>query len=178
VNEKQEILTALREEFIRWQELLASLSEGQITDPLVPSSWSVRDVLLHLWGWQQASVARAEAAVQDKEPDYPRWWEIFGPDPEEDVDRTNAWFYDTYRDKPWPAVYTDWKEQFARYLELAEAIPEKDLLEPGRYAWMEGYTLIASLQGSCEHHEEHREMLLAWLREHGWKEGIREVRGT
>jgi hypothetical protein len=167
VKDKQQILAALTEEFNRWQELLASLSEEQITDPLVPSAWSVRDVLVHLWGWQQASVARAEAALQNREPNYPRWWEIFGPDPEEDVDRTNAWFYETYRDKPWSAVYADWKEQFARYLELAQGIPEKDLLEQERYPWMGGYNLAASLQGSCEHHQEHRDLLLAWLREHG-----------
>jgi hypothetical protein len=167
MNDKEPILAALEEEFNRWQELLARLSIKKITDPLLPSTWSVKDVLVHLWGWQQASVARAEAALQNTEPNYPRWWEIFGPDPEEDVDRTNAWIYETYRDKPWSAVYADWKEQFARYLELAREIPEKDLLEQGRYAWMGGYSLAASLEGSCEHHQEHREVLLAWMREHG-----------
>jgi hypothetical protein len=167
MNAKEQILTALDEEFSHWQELLASLSKEQIVAPLLPSNWSVRDVLVHLWGWQQASVARAVAALQNSEPDYPRWWEMFGPDPEEDVDRTNAWFYETYRDKPWPAVYADWREQFARYLKLAQEIPEGDLLEQGRYAWMGDYNLAASLQGSCEHHREHREMLLAWLRRQG-----------
>jgi hypothetical protein len=29
------------------------------------------------------------------------------------------------------------------------------------------YTLAASLEGSREHHEEHRDALLAWLRGHG-----------
>jgi hypothetical protein len=166
MKEKQEILMALEEEFNRWQELLASLDQEQIADPLLPSSWSVKDVMTHLWAWQQASVARAEAALQNREPNYPRWWATFGPDPEEDVDRTNAWFYETYRDKPWATVHADWKAQFSRHLELAREIPEKDLLEPGRYAWMAGYALLSSLQGSCEHHQEHRETLLAWLREH------------
>jgi hypothetical protein len=167
MNDKQQAVTALEGVFNRWQALLAGLSQKQIAGPLSPSPWSVKDVIAHLWGWQQASIARAEAALQDKEPDYPGWWKLFGPDPEEDVDRTNAWIYETYRDKPWSSVYANWKAQFLRYLELAREIPERDLVEPGRYAWLGGYTLLASLQGSCEHHREHLETLLAWLRQHG-----------
>jgi hypothetical protein len=166
MNDRGQILAALQEQLDRWQELLAGLSAEQIAAPLLPSPWSVKDVIAHLWAWQQASVARAEAALHDREPEYPAWWERFAPDPEEDVDRTNAWIYETYRDKPWSSVVADWKTQFLRYLELAKQIPEKDLLEPGRYAWMGGYSLLDSLQGSREHHEEHIEDLLAWLREH------------
>jgi hypothetical protein len=33
MNDKQHILTLLRQEFNRWEELLSSLSEEQITDP-------------------------------------------------------------------------------------------------------------------------------------------------
>ena len=167
MNDKGQILVKLEKVLNSWEELLAGLSESQIVAQELPDSWSVKDVIAHLWAWQQASVANAEAALQDRHPDYPEWWEIFGPDPNEDVDRTNAWFYKTYRDKPWPDVYTDWRSQFLRYLDLLEEIPEKDLLEVGRYEWMGDYPLSASPLGSLDHHEEHLETLSAWLREHG-----------
>ena len=167
MNNKQQILTALTEVFNRWQELLASLSEGQITALLLPSNWSVKDTVAHMWAWQQASVAPMQAALTNVVPDYPRWWEILGPDPEEDVDRTNGWLYNANRDKPWSSVYSDWKAQFQHYLELSRQIPEKDLLEPGRFAWMGSYALAASSMGSLEHHKEHLDSLRAWLREHG-----------
>jgi hypothetical protein len=163
VNDKKQILGMLEEVFNRWEELLAGMSEEQATARNLPSNWSVKDVIAHLWAWQQRSVARQEAAVRNKEPRYPEWPERFDPDPEEDVDQTNAWIYETYRDKPWPSVYGDWREGFLRLLELAEQVPEKDLLDAGRYAWMGGYPLAASLQGTHEHHEEHLEQLLAWL---------------
>jgi hypothetical protein len=38
VNDKQRILATLRAEFYRWEELLASLSEAQITAPLLPAN--------------------------------------------------------------------------------------------------------------------------------------------
>jgi len=167
MNKKQKILNELTEIFNRWQELLASLSEEQITGQLLPSDWTVKDAVSHLWAWQQASVARMEAALHDREPDYPKWWEIFSPDPNEDVDRTNAWIYATNRDKPWSNVYADWKMQFQHYLELASQLPEKDLLEPGKYTWMDGYALSASSMGTLEHHQEHYDTLYAWLQEQG-----------
>jgi len=167
MNEKEKILMELRDIFNRWQVLLSSLSEEQITAPLLPSNWTVKDIVAHMGAWQQASLARAEAALSDSEPKYPEWWQINGPDPDEDVDRTNAWIYEANRDKPWPGVYAEWKAQFSRYLELTSQIPEKDLIEPGRYAWFGNYALSASLMGSLDHHREHFDMVSTWLREHG-----------
>jgi hypothetical protein len=166
MSDKKQINAMLKDEFNRWEELLAGLSEEQIIAPDLPSDWSIKDVIAHLWGWQQRTVARMEAALLDKEPNYPSWPAALGPDLEEDVDKTNAWIYETNREKPWPVVYGDWRAQFLNLLELAEQIPEKDLLDPGRYAWMDGYPLSASHMGTYEHHKEHLETLQAWLREH------------
>ncbi|MFZ2095331.1 MAG: ClbS/DfsB family four-helix bundle protein [Anaerolineales bacterium] len=150
-----------------WQELLASLSEEQITEPLRPSTWTVKDVVAHLWAWQQASLARMAAALQGRGPVYPQWWQACGPDPEEDVNRTNAWIYQENRERTWSDVYTVWKDQFQQYIELTKIIPKKDLLEHAEYTWMGGYSLAASCLGSFEHHQEHYDTLLAWLKEHG-----------
>jgi hypothetical protein len=162
VDDKAHILQLLQEEYTQWEDLLADMSETQLTDthlPGPPPGWSVKDVLAHLWGWQQLSVARAHAALQNSTPAYPQWTEQFGPDPEEDVDRTNAWIYESNRDRPWSSVYADWRAGFGRFVELAAQIPAADLLTPGRYAWMGEYSLADSLQGSYEHHQEHRDAL-------------------
>jgi hypothetical protein len=169
MTDKQHILDELAEIFNRWQSLIASLSVEQITAPDLPDGWSIKDVVAHMWAWQQASVARAEAALNDMEPNYPEWWQINGPDPNEDIDRTNAHIYKINRDKPWVRVYADWKEQFSRYLELSKQIPEKDLFEAGRYAWMGSYALSASSMGSLDHHREHFDPVSTWLLEHGTK---------
>jgi Mycothiol maleylpyruvate isomerase N-terminal domain len=166
MDSKQQTLDGLADIFNRWQLLLASLSEEQINSPLAPSGWTVKDIVAHLFSWQQASVARAEAALDDRVPIYPPWWAIFAPDPEEDVNRTNAWLYEANQDKPWSLVYADWNTQFVYYLELVGRIPEKDFLLAGRYSWMGEYALIDSSNGSLGHHQEHYEMLVAWLQDH------------
>ncbi|MDQ3929667.1 MAG: ClbS/DfsB family four-helix bundle protein, partial [Chloroflexota bacterium] len=96
-------------------------------------------------------------------PAYPKWPEELGSDPEEDVDKTNDWIQETYLDKSWQSVYADWRTQFLRLLELTRQVPEKDLLEPGRYEWMGGQPLSASYLGTYEHHQEHLDDMLARL---------------
>jgi hypothetical protein len=159
MNDKQGILIALREESDRWEALLAGLGEEQITAPQLSDGWSIKDVIAHLRAWQQRSIARLEAALLGREPEYPVWPAQLDPEMEGEPHDLNAWLYAAYRDQPWPSVYGDWREGFLRFLELGEKIPENDLLAVGRYAWLEGYALIAVLQGSCEHHREHAENL-------------------
>ena len=163
MSDKQSILTALREEFNRWEALLASLSEAQITAPQLPENWSIKDVIAHLRAWQQRSIARLEAALLGRAPEYPAWPAQFDPEAEGEPHDLNAWLYATYRDQPWPSVHRDWREGYLRFLELAEAIPEEDLLDSGKYTWLEGYSLLAVLQGSYEHHREHAEYLKPYV---------------
>ena len=74
------------------------------------------------------------------------WLAELDPDSEDNTDQTNAWIYETYRERPWLKVYRDWSEGFLRFLELGEAIPEKDLLDAGRYPWMQGQALSLILR--------------------------------
>lgn len=165
---KEEILEMLRDEFTRWEKLLSSMSEEQISEPHLPSNLSVKDVIAHLWAWQQRSIARMEAALRNREPEFPMWPGTLNPDSEDPPDQINAWIYETNREKSWSSVYKDWRDGFLRFLESGEEIPEKDLLNPGRYAWLEGYSLADVLLSSYEHHHvDHLVPLLAWLHQNG-----------
>jgi hypothetical protein len=123
--------------------------------------------MAHLRAWQQRSVARAEAALHDREPDFPKWPGELNPDSEENTDRINAWIHETARNQPWSMVHREWRDGFLRFIELGEAIPEKDFLDLNRYAWLQGHPLSFIYEASYEHHHiDHLEPLLAWLREH------------
>jgi hypothetical protein len=164
---KQHILAALREEFNRWEELLASMSEAQITTPQLPSHWSIKDDIAHLRAWQQRSIARVEAAQHNREPEFPKWPAALDPEAEGATDQINAWIYEAAREQPWSTVHQQWRSGFLRFLEGADAISEKDLLDAGRYPWLPGHPLAFILLASYDHHQEHLDGVLAWLREHG-----------
>jgi hypothetical protein len=167
MNMKEHILTALREQFNRWEELLAGLSDGQITVPRFDDNWSIKDVIAHLWAWQQISIARMEAAVLNRQPEFPKWVVELDEDWEENANQTNAWIHKTYHDTPWSEVHQNWKEGFLRLLESGEPISEKDLLDGDRYPWLKGYSLAFVLVASYDHHQEHLEKLLASLPDPG-----------
>ena len=80
MNDKAQIIAALKEEFNRWEGLLAGISEDQITAPHLPSILSIKDVIAHLRAWQLVSIARLEAALLNREPEFPKW--LAGLDPE------------------------------------------------------------------------------------------------
>lgn len=163
MNMQQHILTALREEFAQWEELLAGLSEAQLTTPATPGAWTIKDEVAHLWAWQQRSLARLEAARLDREPEFPAWPAMLDPEADEATDQLNAWLYAAYREQPWAAVYQAWRAGVLRCLAAAEAISERDFLDGSRYAWLEGHPLAVVLLASYDHHQEHLEELQARL---------------
>ena len=167
MNMKEHILTALREQFDRWEELFASLSEEQLNAPHFDLDWSIKDVITHLWGWQQISIARMEGGVLNREPEFPKWVLELGEDWEENADQTNARIYENNHKKPWSEIYRIWKEGFLHLLELGKKISERDLLDGSRYSWLNGYSLAFILVASYDHHQEHFEKLTDWLRERG-----------
>jgi hypothetical protein len=68
-------------------------------------------------------------------------------------------------------VYQDWKSTFQRVISGAEAVPEADMLAPGRYGWLGEWSLGQILEATYDHHhEEHLGPLQNWLSEHGYEE--------
>ena len=161
---KTHLLIALREQLERWEDLLALLSESQLTSPMLPWHWSPKDVLAHLAAWQQISTARMEAALAERAPQFPAWVPGADPDAEEVLEQINALIYATHREQPWTTVQHNWRTGYLRLLAAAEQVGEKDLLDAGRYAWLEGRPLVMVLLGTYDHHLEHSEELLARIK--------------
>ena len=154
MNMKDHILMALREQLNQWEELLAGFSEKQLTTPL-RGKWSIKDVVAHLCAWQERTFARLEGGRLNREPAFPRWPAEFDPDLEENTGPINAWIYETHTKEPWSKIHKNWRDGFQRCLEAAAAIPESDLLNDEKYAWLKGYPLAYILLATYEHHREH-----------------------
>lgn len=163
MNDKDQVLNLLLTQYEGLTGLLDGLSEAQASEPKAASNWSVKDDVAHLWAWQQRSIARLAAALQDHDPDFPRWNNYLNPDSDESPDPVNHWIYETYHEKPWDQVYADWKAGYQHLMELGQAVPEADMTDPDRYVWMEGQPLTQVLQATYEHHVEHSQVLEAWL---------------
>lgn len=156
---KTHMLAALREEFDEWERVLAGLSSEQIHAAPAPGEMALKDEIVHLWAWQQRSIARLQAGQTDTEPDVPTWLPGVSPEVEENTDAVNGWIYENYKDRPWSEVYSAWRSGFLQLLDLAETLPEPTLLDASRFAWLNGYSLADVLLGTYDHHQEHLDHL-------------------
>ena len=160
---KDHILSALRDQFESWGKLLDSLGEEQIITPRFDLDWSIKDVMAHLWAWQQISIARLEGGIHDRKPDYPKWILDSVQDWEENADQVNDLTFEKYHLEPWSEIYGNWRNGFLHLLDAGDQISERDLLDGERYSWLHGYSLAVILIASYDHHQEHLEKLKDWL---------------
>lgn len=162
MESKQAIVQAMEEEFARWDALLGSLSEAEVETTVLPGEIRYGDLACHLWSWQQRSIARMEAALEGREPIFPKWGDT-NPDDEDDLEQVNAWIMGHCAEKTWAQAYADWRAGFLRLIELTKQVAERDLLEQGKYPWLWGEALSLIPMASVRHHnEEHYGPLMAW----------------
>ena len=163
MNMKEHILAAMREQLDQWEGLLAGLEEKRITAGELADGLSVKDLVAHLMAWQQRSIARIEAALEEREPVYPRWNAEVDSLDEGDLNQTNAWIYYYYREQPWLTLHQSWRAGYLRFIELGYGVSERNFLDGECYPWLGGYPLAVVYLASFEHHKDHMESLQAWL---------------
>ena len=165
-HNKAELLAQIDEEAGVWERLLAEVGEERMLQPGATGDWTFKDVVSHLIGWRRRTIARLEAAQRGDDPPTPPWPAALEAGEDEDAvtDAINAWLYEQSRDRPLADVLAEAREQFPRMRAAVAALPEDALMQPNRYAWMDGWPLGAVLVSSFNHlHEEHEPTLRAWL---------------
>ena len=157
---KAQLLDNLQKENERWEALLAEVGDTRMTEPGIAGHWSMKDVVAHLTGWRQRTVARLQAAVRG-EPEPPPPW----PTHLQTDDEINAWIYEANRDRPLADVLRDSRQAFQGLVEAIQALPEADVMDANRFHWMGGQPLSAAALFS-HFHEEHEPGMREWLKRH------------
>ena len=162
LNSRAALLGAVRGLREELERVVAEAGEARMEQPGSFGEWTFKDLIAHLTGWRQTTAARLEAGLRGQEPVFP-WPDHL--DEEDDLDEINRWFYETNRDKPLVVVLRESRETFERVERAIAALPEADLLEPGRFPWLGGAALgPAVVRGTLGHyHEEHEPDIRGWL---------------
>ena len=162
LNSREALLDAVRGLREELERVVAEAGEARMEQPGSFGEWTFKDLIAHLTGWRQATAARLEAGLRGEEPVFPWPAQL---DEEDDLGEINRWFYETNRDKSLTAVLRESRETFERVERAIAALPEADLLEPGRFPWLGEAALgPAVVRGTLGHyHEEHEPDIRAWL---------------
>jgi hypothetical protein len=156
---KIRILELIRSERDALEQILAGLSEEQMTQPEVENDWSVKDILAHITDWEKRMVQWVEQSLRDEVPQRPApglTWD--------DLDGLNEQIYLLNKDRALDQVLTDFHSSYLQSLRTVEALTEEDLIDPQRFAWRAGQPLWIMVAGNTwEHYKEHAEAIKNWL---------------
>ncbi len=144
---KDSLLTAIEAEHQKLETMLKTLTEDQMTQAGVCEQWSVKDILAHLYAWQQMMLGWYRAGAQGKDVKTPaadlKWSE---------TPILNQRIYEQYRDMPLKQVKKKFADSHAETLALMKSIPEKELVTPKFYAWTKSSTLLSYFVSSTSSH--------------------------
>lgn len=135
-NNKKQLLEDIETEGKALEQLLASLSAAQMTQPGIVGEWSVKDVLAHLLEWQCMVLKWHAAGVQGKVIPIPaeglNWAQI---------PQLNQRIYETYRDTSLADIQKQFKASHKKTLSTIQSLSDEELFTRGHYAWTRNNTL-------------------------------------
>ena len=156
---KAAIINNIRAEQAALEQVLAPLSEQQMTTPGVAGEWSIKDVLAHISAWERVLLARLQAMARKTTPVFS--WAPGGPTftelDEDDVDPINDEFYQHNKDRSLQDVLTESRTLPVQIVDALQKLSYDDL-----FAWAKGQPLDEYI-GTPEHIDEHLEGIQAWL---------------
>jgi hypothetical protein len=140
---KELLLRESQKEHDALEESLAALESRQMTEAGIVGEWSVKDVLAHLYEWEQMVLHWWRSSQQGETPHVPaegyKWNQL---------PALNEEIWVKHRDRSLDQVLEMVRSSFGEVMQTIEGIPEETLFTPGLYAWMNKNTL-ASYFTSC-----------------------------
>jgi len=155
---KAELLEQMQGGYASFETLLASLSAQQRSEPGVNGKWAVKDILVHLTVWQTRVSVRLEAIARHEEA------ALDLIDTDEKMNAFNDATFAANRARPLSEVEAEFRAAVERLRVNVEKADERDLFEPGHFAWLDDGMLWQSVAGNTiEHYDEHVPVIKAWL---------------
>jgi Protein of unknown function (DUF1706) len=147
MSAKQDLLDEAGRQYRAFHEAVQGLNEGHMTEVWL-GSWSVRDIVAHISGWQR-ELGPALLRLARGERPMPEGVSY------DDVDAWNARFASAKRDMPVADVLIELDRSHEEFMHAAAQVPEERYV-PGKTAWK-----IVDLN-SAHHYKEHGDQIRAW----------------
>lgn len=160
---KADILERIEVERRRLEANLDTLSEEQMVQPGVVGEWSVKDVVAHLFDWEQRFVGWYEAGLRGEVPETPAPGLTWGQ-----LDILNRQIFEQHRDRSLDDVMAEFRSSYERTLKTVESIPAEDMSITGRYAWLgKGNLAGYILANTASHYRWAKTLIRKWMKAQG-----------
>ena len=153
--DKEEVITRVKTERIRWSDIMAQMDDDMMLKPGVEGHWSVKDILAHVVWYERETVGLlgARALVGSD------LWEL-------PLDERNAAVYEETKSMTLEEVRAESTRVFPQLLEQLEALPEDAYGDASCFSGMpadwEPWFIIAG--NTFNHYPDHTQSLKQLLK--------------
>ncbi len=152
---KQTLLDKMQTRRAEWDGLIAQVGEDRLEQPGVVGEWSAKDLAAHILFWEKEMSIALDEMAQGQTPRFATM---------NDTDALNEQNWQRSHGRPAQEVLAESQAVFRRLVEQVRATPEEELLDPDRYAWLEGKPLWRAVASETYgHYRMHVDQLRAWV---------------
>lgn len=144
---KTQLLDVCQAEYNKLEKLLEGLTPEQMDGPSAPEAWSIKDIIAHLYEWQQMVFRWYETSLKGELTSVPGEGFNWGQIP-----ALNQEIYEKYLPLPLDETLTLFRESHQKIVVFIEEISDEDLTTPGLYPWMNKNTMLAYLNSATGSH--------------------------
>jgi hypothetical protein len=146
-HNKELLISESLKEHNKLEDYLSSLSREQMEEPGIVGEWSVKDVLAHLFEWEQMVLRWLVAGKRGENPKVPaegyKWNQL--PALNEEI-----WL--KFKDLPLDEVLSMYKKSYGETMKTIESLSEEVLFTRGLYPWMNKNHLAAYFTSCTSSH--------------------------
>jgi hypothetical protein len=154
---KDELLQKIKDSRQALLDTLAKVPREQRSQPLSDGAWTLKDLIVHLNYWEGQLVT---LLFQLRSGAVPTTAHFSG----KNVDEINAAWYQQGKERGWEAAWNDFSGLHAQILRRAGAFSDAELNRPSFHPRLKEHPLWEWIAGdSCDHEDEHRAQIEAWL---------------
>jgi DinB superfamily len=150
--DRNSLLHRLEEARVKIEELLPKIDPEKEVYP----GWSIKHLLAHITGWDDASIDALRAHGMGCLPSF---LAIHG------LDKYNELTVSSCADLTYEQIRNEWRLKRHVLREITEQLPEEKLLEPLAVPWGKKTTVARLVDIFCHHEEEHARDINEWLKQ-------------
>ncbi len=146
-TDKKQLLAAMQKEHRALEKLLSNLTPEQMTRTGAVTERSVKDVLAHLFEWEQMCLGWYQAGLRGETPPLPAEGFNWGQLP-----ALNQRIYEKHRELPLEDVMKRFQASYQQVFETVQTLSQKELFTPSHYGWTGKNAMAAYFIGSTSSH--------------------------
>jgi hypothetical protein len=156
---KSKLRESIESGYLKFTDLLAELSCGELVQPGVIGHWSVKDITAHISVHEQRMVQWMKERWQGNDPKSPQPYDM----PADELDQLNEQIYQEHRNRSLDEILRDFDRIHVETLNLVETVTAKDIFGVSRFRLLGGEPLWEAIAANTFwHYAEHGQDIRRW----------------